>query len=53
MTDKELGENWEKETIRRQLLASTISLADLGGFNSSHGRFGNIWKRLVKRARLC
>jgi hypothetical protein len=47
--DKEIGEDWEKEAMRRYLLASTIRPPTGGGIKGS-GRLAGYWQRLFKRS---
>ena len=52
MTGKDVGGAWEKELIRRHLLASTICHADAGGMKGSQGRWTTLWQRLFKKSRM-
>jgi hypothetical protein len=52
MAGKDIGSNWEKESIRLHLLASTISGADTGGLKSSHRPLARLWQRLFTKARM-
>ena len=49
MTNKDVQENWEKEAIRRRLLASTISSTYTGGLKGSPNRLASYWQKLLKK----
>jgi hypothetical protein len=49
MMQKDVGENWEKEAIRRYLLASTLTAPERGG-KGTPSRLAGYWQRWLKKA---
>jgi hypothetical protein len=52
MTGKEAMKNWEKEVMRRNLLASIICSGSTGGVKGSPNPIYNLWQRLFNNARM-
>lgn len=49
MTNKDV---WEKEDIRRRLLATMLCSANTGRFIGSHCRWVSFWQGLFKKSRM-
>jgi hypothetical protein len=48
MVGKNGSENWEREALRRNLLATMLCSANASRSKGSHGRWARFWQGLFK-----
>lgn len=52
MMEKAVMRNWEKEAMRRNLLASVILPVGSGGLKGSHNPVTSFWHRLFRKSHI-